>query len=217
MYKDINKKICLGSIDEKWFEKNIVRENNMYLFLKRAIDIFFGCVGFILFSLFFPFVAVLIKVDSKGPIFYCHKRVGKNGIVFDLYKFRSMTSSSDQHSAIWREKDKDNITRVGKFLRRSHIDELPQAINLLRGDISFVGPRPEWVELVKIFEEEIPFYKKRYLIKPGLFGWAQINFPASKTVDEAKEKFEYDLYYIKNYSILLDIEIMLKAVKLFLW
>ncbi len=102
-------------------------------------------------------------------------------------------------------------------MRRLHIDELPQAWSMLKGDISFVGPRPEWIELATTFEREIPFYRHRYIVKPGIIGWAQINFPPSRSLDEAKEKFEYDLYYIKNRSLLLDIEIMLKAVKLFFW
>ena len=106
---------------------------------------------------------------------------------------------------------------IGKILRKLHLDELPQAWNIFKGELSFVGPRTEWIEFAKIFEKEIPFYKQRYLVKPGLFGWAQINFPASKSVDEAKEKFEYDLYYIKNHSLLLDLEIILKTIKLFLW
>ena len=128
-----------------------------------------------------------------------------------------MHDNSAKDEKTWREKDAGSITRVGKFLRRTHLDELPQAINILKGDISFVGPRAEWVEFAKVFEKEIPFYKYRYLVKPGLIGWAQINYPPSKSLDEAREKFEYDLYYIKNQSILLDLEIIIKSPKLFLW
>ena len=128
-----------------------------------------------------------------------------------------MKEAHDQNSKVWREKGGNEVTKLGAVLRRLHIDELAQAYNILKGDISFVGPRAEWQELAKVFEKEIPFYRQRYLVKPGLIGWAQINFPASKSVGEAKEKFEYDLYYIKNHSLLLDLEIILKAVKLFLW
>ena len=127
-----------------------------------------------------------------------------------------MQENSNQDKEVWREKNGGNVTRVGKILRQLHLDELPQSINILRGDISFVGPRAEWIELAKVFEKEIPFYKQRYLVKPGLIGWAQINYKASKSVEEAQEKFEYDLYYIKNHSILLDLEIFLKAARLFL-
>lgn len=211
-----SKKISLDSINEGWLEKNISKKDNkFYLLLKRIIDVIFGLIGFIFFVIFFPFIAIAIKIDSKGSIIYKQERVGKNGKVFVLYKFRTMHDSTDKKA--WREKDKNNITRVGKILRRSHLDELPQAMNLLRGDLSFVGPRAEWVELGKVFEKEIPFYKQRYLVKPGVIGWAQINFPPSKSLDEAKEKFEYDLYYIKNRCILLDLEIILKSPKLFAW
>ena len=126
-----------------------------------------------------------------------------------------MVESPKQDKKIWREKDKNNITKTGRILRKFHIDELPQFLSILRGDLSFVGPRPEWVELAKVFEKKIPFYPQRYLVKPGFTGWAQINFPASTSIEEAKRKFEYDLYYIKNRSFLLDIEIILKTVRLF--
>ena len=128
-----------------------------------------------------------------------------------------MKESRGATEDIWREKDSSCITRVGKFLRATHIDELPQSWSIIKGDLSFVGPRPEWIEMAKKFEQEIPFYRQRYLVKPGIIGWAQINFPASRSVKEATEKFEYDLYYIKNQSLLLDAEIILKAVKLFIF
>jgi len=213
-----NKKISLAGINEDWIKENVYKkESKIYLFAKRAIDIFFGGVGFILFLVFLPFVALAIKADSKGHVIYKQKRVGKNGIIFDFYKFRTMYEDSTNGQKLWREKDKDSITRVGKVLRRLHIDELPQACNILKGEISFVGPRAEWVELAKIFEKEIKFYKCRYSVKPGLIGWAQINFPPSKSLDEAREKFEYDLFYIKNRSIMLDLEIIFKSPKLFAW
>jgi lipopolysaccharide/colanic/teichoic acid biosynthesis glycosyltransferase len=209
-------KIYLDSVNEYWFKKNISKtENNFYLLFKRTTDIILGLIGFIIFVFSYPIFALLIKIDSPGPVLYCHQRVGKNGKLFCLCKFRNMTAAPDQYSRVWREKDKNNITRVGWFLRKTHLDELPQSWNILKGEISFIGPRAEWVELAKVFEKEIPFYKYRYLVKPGLFGWAQINFPASKSVKEAKEKFEYDLYYIKNHSILLDMEILLKSIKVF--
>lgn len=212
------KKVSLEDINEDWF-KNIFskKESIFYLFTKRTIDIILGSIGFVLFLIFLPFVAVLIKLDSKGPIFYCHQRVGKNGELFSLCKFRTMHDNSGTKEKTWREKDGVSITKFGKILRRSHLDELPQAINILKGDLSFVGPRAEWVEFAKIFEKEIKFYKYRYSVKPGLIGWAQINYPPSKSVDEAKEKFEYDLFYIKNRSTLLDLEIILKSPKLFAW
>ncbi|MCX6720715.1 MAG: sugar transferase [Candidatus Staskawiczbacteria bacterium] len=215
---DNSKKIILENIDEKWFKSISSKKRDIfYLVIKRTIDIILGSIGFIIFAICLPFFALATKLDSKGPVFYCHYRVGKNGKLFNLYKFRSMHDNSAKDEKTWREKDVSSVTRVGKFLRRTHLDELPQAINILKGDISFVGPRAEWVEFAKVFEKEIPFYKYRYLVKPGLIGWAQINYPPSKSVNEAREKFEYDLYYIKNQSILLDLEIIIKSPKLFLW
>ena len=212
------KKISLDSISEDWLEKNIFEEENkFYLFVKKIIDVVFGVVGFVLFIILFPFLALAIKLDSGGSIIYKQERVGKNGRGFTLYKFRTMYENKDNNQKVWREKDRSNITRVGRVLRRSHLDELPQAWNILKGDVSFVGPRAEWSELAGVFEKQIKFYKYRYLIKPGLIGWAQINFPPSRSIDEAKEKFEYDLFYIKNRSILLDLEIILKSLKLFAW
>ena len=212
----MEKKIILENINEDWIENNILKEENkFYLFVKRIIDLFFGSIGIILFIIFLPFLALAIKLDSKGNIIFKQERVGKNGKIFMLYKFRTMCEVKDQKA--WREKEGCSVTRVGKILRRSHVDELPQAINILKGDVSFVGPRAEWVELAKIFEKEIKFYKYRYLVQPGLIGWAQVNFPPSKSVEEAREKFEYDLFYIKNHSILLDLEIIFKSPKLFAW
>jgi len=218
LYESITKKVSLEQLNEAWFLQKISKsEDKLELIVKRLFDIILSLVGLLLFVIFFPFIAVVIKIDSEGSIFYAQKRVGKNGKLFLVRKFRTMKEDKNQDKETWRERNKDNITRVGEILRRLHLDELPQAWSIFRGDLSFVGPRAEWSELAMVFEKEIPFYKQRYLIKPGLFGWAQINFPASKSLDEAKEKFEYDLYYIKNHSLLLDIEIILKAVKVFLW
>ena len=218
LYESITEKISLDNLDEVWFLEKVSRSEDVFReVIKRIFDVVFSIIGLVFFVIFLPFVAVVIKLDSKGGIFYSQQRVGKNGKVFYIHKFRTMEECGDAGKGVWREKDNKSITRVGRFLRVTHIDELPQASSILKGDISFVGPRPEWIEFAKKFEEEIPFYKQRYLVKPGLIGWAQINFPASTSVKEAKEKFEYDLYYIKNQSLLLDLEIILKTVKLFLF
>ena len=218
LYESITRKISLDHLDEVWFLEKVSRSEDIFrVVVKRMFDVVFSVIGLVCFVACLPFVAVAIKLDSKGGVFYSQQRVGKNGKVFYINKFRTMEECGDDDKGIWREKDTNSITRVGKILRRSHIDELPQAWSILKGDISFVGPRPEWIEFAKKFEEEIPFYKQRYLVKPGLIGWAQINFPASTSVKEAKEKFEYDLYYIKNQSLLLDLEIILKTVKLFIF
>jgi len=220
LYEFITKKVCLENLDEAWFLQKISKpEDKFEQVVKRLFDIIFSLAGLIVFIIFLPFVAFAIKMEIAGPVLYKQKRFGKNGKIITIYKFGTMfgNEKKENDKKLWRSNDKSQITKVGNFLRKTHIDEIPQAINILKGELSFVGPRAEWVELAKDFEKEIPFYKQRYLVKPGLFGWAQINFPASKSVNEAKEKFEYDLYYIKNYSLLLDIEIILKAIKLFWW
>jgi exopolysaccharide biosynthesis polyprenyl glycosylphosphotransferase len=216
LYESMTKKVSIDHLDEIWFLEKVSRpEDKFGQVSKRIFDIFLSVVGLFVFIIFLPFVAVAIKIEDKGSVFYSQTRPGKNAEKFVIQKFRTMKECHGASSMVWREKDSSNITRVGRFLRKTHIDELPQAWSILRGDLSFVGPRPEPMKLAEIYEQEIPFYKQRYLVKPGLFGWAQINFPASLSVDEAKDKFEYDLYYIKNRSLLLDLEIILKSIKLF--
>ena len=218
LYEIMTKKLPIRYLDEAWFLQKISRpENKLEQIVKRICDIILSLIGLAIFIILFPFIAFTIKLEDKGSIFYSQNRVGVDGEVFRIYKFRTMTENKNQDKEVWREKKENNITKAGKILRRLHFDELPQVWNIFKGDLSFVGPRAEWTELAKDFEKEIPFYKQRYLVKPGLIGWAQINFPPSKSIEEAKEKFEYDLYYIKNHSLLLDMEIILKAAKLFLW
>lgn len=212
---DKNKKVILENINEEWFSP-IKERDSFYLFVKRFLDLLLGSIGFIFLVIFFLPIALLIKITSSGKIIYKQERFGKDRKIFWLYKFRTMYEMGENRNT-WREKESDNITFAGKLLRRSHLDELPQAINILKGDISFVGPRAEWVEFARVFEKEIRFYNYRYLVKPGLIGWAQINYPPSKSINEAREKFEYDLYYIKNRSIMLDLEIIIKSPKLFAW
>lgn len=213
--ESVEHKICLDFLDNQPSEKIFKPDRRLYVVAKKIMDLFFGIAGFLIFLLLLPLVSLAVKIDSRGPVFYKQQRVGKNGKMFVLSKFRTMKNSPDSAKKVWREKDGKSVTKVGLFLRKAHIDELPQCLNLLKGDISIVGPRPEWVELAKIFEKEIPHYYQRYNVKPGILGWAQINYPASKSVQEAREKFEYDLYYIKNRSLMLDLEIILKSARLF--
>ena len=211
-YENMHKKVALDYASVKSISQ---KDDLFYEFSKRFIDVLVGLVGLLVCGILFPFIALGIVLDSSGGIFFSQRRIGKNGQGFLMYKFRTMRPSHGRQQELWREKEKDSVTKVGRILRRLHLDELPQAWSLLKGDISFVGPRPEWDELAVIFEKEIPFYQYRYWVKPGIIGWAQVNFPPSQSVNQAKEKFEYDLYYIKHRSLLLDLEIMLKAVKLF--
>lgn len=214
-YEEVTKKVPIGAIDKIWFLEELSRsERKVDQFLKRSFDILFSSFGLLVTGFLFPFIALAIKLDSPGSVFYPQQRVGKDRNIFTLYKFRTMRETPDQDEKAWREKEGDQIIRAGKFLRKTHLDELPQFWSILKGDLSFVGPRPEWVKLAEAFEKEIPFYPQRYLVKPGFTGWAQINFPPSTSVKEAKEKFEYDLYYIKNRSFLLDLGIILKTIRI---
>jgi exopolysaccharide biosynthesis polyprenyl glycosylphosphotransferase len=213
-YEFLMKKTPIEAVDEGWFLENASRfEKNTEKIIKRSVDILFSAVGILLTLVIFPFIALAVKINSKGPVFYIQKRVGKDGKVFRLYKFRTMKTIENQNNEIWRRNDEKEVTRTGKILRKLHLDEIPQFFNIFKGDLSFVGPRPEWIKLVKTFEKEIPFYCLRHTIKPGATGWAQIHYPASASVEEAKEKFKYDLYYIKNRSCLMDLSIILKTFK----
>jgi sugar transferase (PEP-CTERM system associated) len=162
--------------------------------------------------------AALIKLDSPGPVLYSQERVGKNGRSFRVYKFRSMRTDAEKDGPVWASKAGDaRTTRVGRVIRKIRVDEIPQFWNILRGDMNFVGPRPERPHFVKQLAEEIPFYEQRHLIPPGLTGWAQIKYPYGASIEDARQKLQYDLYYIKNQSLLLDAVILFETVKTILF
>ena len=162
--------------------------------------------------------ALAVRMDSKGPILYRQTRTGLYGEPYTIYKFRSMRQDAEAGGkAIWAQERDPRITRVGQFLRQSRIDEIPQAWNVLRGEMSFVGPRPERPEFVKELEAQIPYYAERHMVKPGLTGWAQVNYPYGASIEDARAKLEYDLYYAKNYTPFLDILILLQTVRVVLW
>ena len=158
--------------------------------------------------------AILIKLESKGPIFYRQERVGLNGKVFKVIKFRSMRSDAEKDGKpVWATADDERTTRVGKIIRKIRVDEIPQFWNIIKGEMSFVGPRPERPHFVAQLAEEIPFYEHRHLVAPGLTGWAQIKYPYGASVEDARHKLQYDLFYIKNQSLALDFVIVFETVK----
>ena len=162
--------------------------------------------------------AALIKLDSRGPVLYSQERVGKNGRAFRVYKFRSMRTDAEKDGPVWASKSGDaRTTRVGRVIRKIRVDEIPQFWNILRGEMNFVGPRPERPHFVRQLAEEIPFYDQRHLIAPGLTGWAQIKYPYGASIEDARQKLQYDLYYIKNQSLVLDAVIMFETVKTILF
>lgn len=161
--------------------------------------------------------AVLIKLESSGGVFYKQERVGKNGVSFMVMKFRSMHSDAEKAGPVWASQDDDRTTRIGRFIRKTRIDEIPQFWNILRGEMDFVGPRPERPHFVSQLAEEIPYYEQRHLIAPGLTGWAQIKYPYGASIEDARQKLQYDLYYIKNQSLMLDATILFETVKIILF
>lgn len=184
---------------------------------KRLFDVIASCF---LLLLTFPIIAVfavLVKLDSKGPAFFKQERVGLYGETFQLIKLRSMRTDAEKDGAKWAEKDDPRITRLGKFIRKVRIDELPQSWSVLQGHMSFVGPRPEVPQFVNDLEKEIAFYSERHMVKPGITGWAQINYPYGASIEDSRAKLEYDLYYAKNYTPFLDLVIMLQTVRVILW
>ena len=184
-------------------------------FLKRLADILLSVLGLVLAAPLMIFVAILIKIDSPGSVFYRQQRIGQQGKCFTLIKFRSMRDDAEAVTGpIFADKDDIRITRVGRLLRTTRVDELPQLLNVLRGEMSFVGPRPERPFFVEQFAKEIPYYTQRLSVKPGITGWAQVCYPYGATIEDAMEKLRLDLYYIKNMSLLLDLCIMMKTLKI---
>ena len=186
--------------------------------LKKMLDIIFSSLLLALCLPFFPIIAIIIKLDSSGPVFYFQTRVGLNGKNFSIYKFRSMTDDSEkQTGAAWAMENDPRVTRMGAFMRKTRIDELPQLINVLKGDMSFIGPRPERPEFVSQISQATPYYLERHAIKPGITGWAQIMYPYGASIGDSVEKLRYDLYYINNLSLFLEILIVFETIKIVLF
>jgi exopolysaccharide biosynthesis polyprenyl glycosylphosphotransferase len=212
LYEDVTDRVPLGLIDETWFLKHAsIEPNFVYDTLKRVMDVVISLPLGILTLAFYPFVWLAIKIEDKGPLFIYQSRVGQNDKLVNIAKFRSMTVSDEGK---WVEKNDVRVTKVGKFIRKSRIDEVPQLWNILWGDISLIGPRPELPPLVNLYKKEIPHYNVRHLIKPGISGWAQIHHEKPPhSIEETFEKLSYDLYYIKHRSFWLDLRIALQTVK----
>jgi sugar transferase (PEP-CTERM system associated) len=182
-------------------------------FLKRAFDLGVATVLLVLAAPVMALLSVIIKLDSKGPIFYRQERVGLNGKPYHLWKFRSMRTDAEANGAVWAKTNDDRVTRVGRFIRKTRMDEIPQVFNVLLGDMSFVGPRPERPVFVDQLKQQIPFYGLREGVKPGITGWAQIRYPYGASVEDARNKLEFDLYYVKNASLFLDVAIIFHTVR----
>lgn len=185
---------------------------------KRVLDIFLATVLLVMTLPLMVIATLAIVAESGGPVFYRQKRVGLRGQVFDVYKFRSMRVDAESDGCpVWATHEDDRVTRVGRIIRKVRIDELPQLLNVMRGHMSFVGPRPERPEFVAELAQAIPYYDLRHHVKPGITGWAQVSYPYGSSINDSREKLQYDLYYLKNYSIFLDINILLQTVQVILW
>jgi exopolysaccharide biosynthesis polyprenyl glycosylphosphotransferase len=212
------RRVDITSLDRNWFARlDRAPEARFTAVVTRVLDIITS-MGLLFTTLpLMAVVALLVRLDSPGSILYRQERVGLNGQSFTLLKFRSMRANAEARGPTWAQQRDPRVTRVGSFMRRSRIDELPQLINILRGEMSFIGPRPERPHFVEQLAEAIPFYRERARVKPGLTGWAQVNYPYGASVEDAKAKLSFDLYYVKNRSLLLDILILLSTVRVILF
>ncbi len=179
------------------------------LVLKRVVDVAASCLGLIVLAPCFPLVALAIKLDSKGPIFYSQERVGRFGELFKIYKFRTMVVNAEEDGPVWAARENDpRMTRLGAFLRRTHIDELPQLLNVLKGEMSLVGPRPERPHFLETLTESIKRYDDRLLIKPGVTGLAQVHYRSDQTLADVRRKLRFDLLYVRRMCLALDVRIL---------
>lgn len=216
-YEQLTGKIMVEGLRKSWliFSDGFVVSRGT-LFAKRLLDIAAAAAGLVLALPFMVLVALAVRLDSPGPVFFRQDRVGRGGREFTLWKFRSMRTDAEAHGAQWAVTDDPRITRVGRFIRTTRLDELPQLWNVLAGDMSLVGPRPERRLFVDQLIEQSDFYEQRLVVRPGLTGWAQIKAPYASTFEESIEKLKFDLYYIKNMSLLLDISILLSTARIVL-
>lgn len=215
VYEELLGRVPIRLLEADWILRSFVdqsRVSGFYELGKRILDILGGLIGVALLAILLPFISLGIMIDSGRPIFYTQTRAGRGAQLYRILKFRTMRQDAEPDGKPqWAKEDDERATRLGRILRRTHLDELPQFLNVLRGEMSLVGPRAERPELVEIFQNYVPFYRARLLVKPGMTGWAQINFGYASTIDETVIKLEYDLYYIKHRNLLLDLLILLRT------
>jgi exopolysaccharide biosynthesis polyprenyl glycosylphosphotransferase len=214
LYEDLLGRVPIFLLQSDWILRSFVEQRTIgefYEGFKRLLDLVGGLVGTFLFLILTPLIAIAILLETGWPVFFTQNRLGKYGDKYGIIKFRTMRKLAPNAIPRTTNSDGERITRVGRFLRKSHLDEMPQFLNVLRGEMSMVGPRAEQSELVDLFQNQIPFYRARLLVKPGLTGWAQVNYGYASTVEETAHKLEYDLFYIKHRNLMLDIVILLRT------
>lgn len=215
MYEELLQRVPIQYLDANWLIRSFVDEarvSGFYALSKRLLDILGGLMGVFFLAILFPLIALAIFLDDGRPIFYTQKRLGRGGRPYRIIKFRTMRRNAEANGrAQWAKENDDRATRVGRILRKTHLDELPQFVNVLRGEMSLIGPRAERPELVAYFEKHVPFYRTRMLVKPGITGWAQVNYGYTSTIEETGIKLEYDLYYIKHRTLWMDLIILMRT------
>lgn len=222
IFELISRRMPLLHMDKQYFYhifREIEKKQNefsLYRILNRFFNLFSSLIALLILSPLFALVALIIVMESKGPVFFKQIRVGRYGKPFILYKFRSMRNHDPKIFSRYSIKGDPRVTRFGALIRKLRIDELPQFINVLRGEMNLIGPRAEWDELVKEYEKEIPFYQQRHIVRPGITGWAQVNYPYGENIEDALYKLQYDLYYIKYRSFILDFKIVIRTVAIML-
>jgi len=219
LYEEVTGKLLVENIDPSWFIFSDGFRATLYRrMFKRPFDILMSLTGLILCAPLFVIIPLMIACDSFGSSLFRQVRVGEGGEDFTLYKFRTMKNDAENGTgAVWSQKDDPRITRIGRFLRRTRLDEIPQLFNVLRGDMSLVGPRPERPEFVENLKQQIPYYPERHTAKPGITGWAQVKYPYGASVEDSMEKLRYDLYYVKRLSAFLDLTIITETVRVVLF
>jgi exopolysaccharide biosynthesis polyprenyl glycosylphosphotransferase len=212
-YERIMRRASLDDVDESWFLfDRPLRARRTYAAVKRLTDVVAGLLGSLLVCLIVPIIALLIRLDDGGPVFFRQERVGRGRKPFLIWKFRTMQVDAEVDGPVWAVPDDVRVTRIGRLLRRTRLDELPQFLNVLKGDMALVGPRPERPQFVRVLERAVPFYQRRHLMRPGITGWATVRFGYGDTVTDKWRSHEYDLYYLKHRSPLLDLEILARTV-----
>lgn len=217
-YREVIEEIT-GKVPIEYVNVNVLirerggRGDGYTRYFKRSFDVVMSMIGVIVSSPIMGLAALMIRMESQGPVLYSQLRVGRDNRQFRVWKLRTMLPEADKNMVLWTKDNDERITRVGWFLRRMHIDELPQLINVLRGEMSLIGPRPEAVPLVELYAKKIPYYRERHVVTPGITGWAQINFTYGNSIEDTLEKLKYDCYYIKNRGVLLDLLIFVKTIK----
>lgn len=215
VYEEITYRIPVQHVERdfyRYFPFSRSNQNKLYLFFNRILDLMFGVFGLASGLLLLPFVLIGNLLGNWGPLLYTQTRVGRNGKHFKLYKLRSMVTNAEENGAQFAKEKDVRITKFGRFLRKSRFDEIPQFLNVLRGEMSLIGPRPERPEFVESFAEKLPFYEVRHLVKPGITGWAQVNARYGSCEEDSLEKLQYDLYYIKHRSLFLDVVVIIKTL-----